>query len=122
MIDPASIALSAAALAQSSAAQQAASEAWCMVFMKGYQNDTASVEQARTYAACVYTVHGSGVPISSFELKIVIAVVIACMACVGWLSWRTDHDPLSAAMGCIGGMCGGCVLLVVGYGLFFIVS
>ena len=88
----ASIALSAAAIANSNAALSAARRAECMQLVNGYEHDTATVAQSREYAGCVFRLYGNGEPLSGPEvLALKIAVVVALIG-VGVGAWVGRED------------------------------
>lgn len=87
------IAISSAASASAAAASARARKAECMVRLEQYDVKTATVEQARDYASCVYTLHGSGEPLdpaSAMLLKICIILVLAGAAVGGYRGWNYD--------------------------------
>jgi hypothetical protein len=125
MADATAVALSAAALAQSAAAEQAAHRAECLIAIKGYQNDTATVEQARSYASCIRTLYGSGEPLGAgavIMIKTVIAIVLVSMAIGAWWGWRDEPGVETPFMFSLIGAVIGLVIAGVGAGVMFLVS
>jgi hypothetical protein len=87
-----SLAIAAGASAQASAASEIARKAECTAKEAAFQPTTATVEQKRDYASCVYTLHGSGEPMDPWTallLKICVFLVF-CGAGVGLFAAYKD--------------------------------
>ncbi|WP_089177276.1 hypothetical protein [Bosea sp. AS-1] len=100
-MDSASIAISAAAQAQAAAAQAAAERSVCISITKNYAPATATVADMREYANCVFTLHGTGEPMSASAALLIKGMIVLAFigaAIGGWLGWR-DDGPIMAAIG-----------------------
>ena len=122
-------ALSSVAMASASLAEQAADRAECLVRLRGYTNDTATVLAARAYASCVYTVYGSGRVLSFAELfflKTVVLLTAVGVVIGGWTVWREDRElPMVMAGSMIGAFAGALLAATFAgfwFGLGFLLS
>lgn len=105
------------------AASRAAEKARCERELKGYDAGTASVEQMRDYARCVFTVHGSGEPLDptvvlALKATILVSVIVAG---VGFVRGWTKGDGFADGMmfGITGALLVWLAALVLG-GLYFV--
>lgn len=78
------------------AASRAAAKARCESELKSYDAGTASVEQMRDYARCVFTVHGSGEPLDpNVILALKVTIIVSLIAAgVGFVRGWTKGDGL----------------------------
>lgn len=90
------LAISSAALSQSTIASMRAAEARrsaCVSFVKGYQNDAASEQEMRQYASCVRLLHPEPVsdPHATLMLKAAIVLVFMGMGIGVWWCMRDGY-------------------------------
>jgi hypothetical protein len=89
----------------------------CIASMAAYEPHTATVEQARHYAGCVYRIHSDGEPIGAglaIIIKILIVSSFVCAAVGAVRGWR-DDGLITAIMI---GMLAACAPWVVAFFLF----
>ena len=116
------LALSAAANAQSAAAlasANAARDTACQSLINSYQPKGASVSEMREYAACVQRLHPEPIPADATTvLKFAVVILLLSMPVGAWIGYRSHlgGDVMSAVMGAIGG------LLASGLGMFTLVA
>ena len=97
---PTSIAIASGASAQAAAASARAARAECLAAMPHHNPKTATVQEMRYYADCVYRVHGSGEPMSPesvLGLKFAVFLLLAGFAVGAWKGWE-DEGALGAFM------------------------
>lgn len=94
-----------ASIATSEAAIAAKEAHWaeCQNLMSTFDSKTATIEVKRNYSQCVYTLYGSGEPLTSGEVILVkIAIALALlMGIVGGIYFYKDNcdDPIRGFFG-----------------------
>ena len=124
-----SVGIASGAAASANIAMQAAKRAECLAAMPTYDAASATVPEARAYAACVHRVYGDGEPLdpaTALVVKVLILVSLAAAVVVGAYMWREDRSVAMAAFGAVVGavlvwLAAGVVALVAA-GLMFVVS
>lgn len=119
----ATVAISAAALASSSAANSAAQAARknsCVAFEMSYRPDLASVSQKQQYAECVELLYPHpSAPITQGEIiaaKIGIVILLIAFAIGAVKGWREGYDTADSIVGAIlTGLMGWVVVAVVAF-------
>lgn len=120
-----SIALSAAANANAAAANAAAQRAKtiaCQSLIKGYENDSATVEQARQYSECISRIYpdemqaGDVLLLKAWIFCVFIGVLIGLWPIANHLSFSSSPDVGDRFMGAIVGFCFGAIAPLALYG------
>lgn len=108
-------------------AQETADRAVCMVQMRGYQNDTATVEAARAYASGIRLVYGTGERLLPHNilvaLKLLVVICIVSTILSGWRFYRKDREVVMGVLGALLGlMVSMCVFGLGGLAVWFLFS
>lgn len=109
---PTSIAIASGASAQAAAASARAARAECIATMPDYNPKTATVQEMRYYADCVYRVHGSGEPMPDGVVLVIKVAVVLLLVGFGVGAWKGREE---------GGIIDGFVYGVVGAAAVFAV-
>lgn len=117
---PTSIAIASGASAQAAAASARAARAECIAAMPQHNPKTATVQEMRYYAGCVYRVHGSGEPMSDGLVLIFKVAVVFLLAGFGVGAWKgyNDEGVVVGFMYGIGGAVAVLAVILVGVLLF----
>ncbi|WP_428394404.1 hypothetical protein [Lichenicoccus sp.] len=107
-------------------AEDAAERAACYAQMHGYQHDTASVDAARAYAACVRLVYGTSRALPQGALVALKLLVLACIASAAYGGWRLYREDREFPMACLGALLGFMISAILfgggGLAVWFLVS
>lgn len=114
------VAIGAAAQAQATAAMIAAENARCTAVLTQPLMTTASVDEKRDYAGCIFRVHGSGEPMTEASAILLKLLIVVCFVGAGfgaWVGWRQEGGPFAVMGLVIGAMTAGCAAFVL-FGAF----
>lgn len=125
-----SIAIASGASAQAAAASARAAKAECIANMGNYDPKTATVQQQRDYASCVFRLHGDGEPMdagAAIALKAVILLSFVGAGIGAWIGYRDSYDDwlMAVAGGFFGAAApwlGAFILALAAAGLSFLFS
>lgn len=126
-------AISSAAFVMAVNAQNRAEDAMCESVLRAPPPSTGDIAGLRTFAGCVYRIHGTGEPldpVSAIALKtvIILSLLFAAAGAVLGVMHNSDLDLkifgaiLFAVLGAIVPFAGGLIVLLVLAGLRFIAS
>jgi hypothetical protein len=96
-------------------AARAAHRAYCEKLVNSYDASTATVDQAREYAKCVYTLYGDGQPLDPVAVLLLKATILLAFAGGAIGAWHGHRKEGLFGAACFGvlGLASGPVLVGV---------
>lgn len=86
----------------------------CKALVNSFDAKTATIEQSRDYADCIYHLHPKDMGgTEAVMLKIVIAFCLACMVLGTGLGWSENGEVIDAVGGGVIGLCASVVFCLL---------